>query len=141
MRITRLLFYFAVGILLGGSCTYALGQDYAVATLTSYHFDRTKDYNERNFGAGWERQKDDWSIGTGFYRNSIDKTTLYALGGWTPFRVLGTRVGLAAGPATGYDCGHKICTIGGGLVQGEYFNLAVTPVAVALQLKWRFSAP
>jgi len=138
MRIARLLFYLAVGILLGGSCTYAVAQDYAVATLASYHFDRTKSYNERNLGLGLERQKGDWSLGVGFYDNSIDKTTVYALGGWTPLRLFGTRVGLAAGPATGYNCGHRICAIGGGLVQGEYFNLAVTPVAVALQAKWRF---
>jgi hypothetical protein len=135
----KLVFYFVIGLLLGGSCTYAVSADYAVATLTSYHFDRDAGYNERNFGLGLERSFGDASVSAGYWNNSRSKTTLYGLFGYTPWHLGPVKLGAAVGGVTGYNCGAHVCPAGALLVQNDWFNLAVTPVAVALQVKWRFS--
>lgn len=134
----RLVFYFLVGVLLGGSCTYAVGQDYAVATLRSYHFDRSTKHNENNLGLGYEHRFDkDYSAGTGFYENSQYRHTTYAWLGVTPQRIYDWRVGIVLGAGTGYACGLRVCPIAGLLVQNEWVNIAFAPSVVALQVKIR----
>ena len=80
----RTLFYFAIGLLLGGSCTYALGQETGRLWLTtvpaSYHTDREKDYNERHFpslGLEWHANRDTALLG-GYYFNSRREQSVYA---------------------------------------------------------------
>jgi hypothetical protein len=135
----RLLFYFLIGLLLGGACTYARSADYAVATLASYHFDRNARYNERNFGLGLEHSFGDTSISVGWWDNSLGKTTLYGIFGYAPWHVGPVKFGAAIGGVTGYNCGTHICPAGALLMQNDWFNLAATPMAIALQVKWKFA--
>lgn len=78
----------------------------------SHHFnDRQhpdgRGWNERNEGAGLR-----WSMSpvlhvqTGAYRNSIDRTSLYALGEWLPVAVGPVQLGVFGGVATGYPSLH-----------------------------------
>lgn len=141
----RLLFYLIVGFLIGGSCTYAIGQTYGVATLKSYHFDRSKNYNEHNLGFGLEHSfRPDFALSAGYWQNSRDRHTNYVLAGITPWQVFGWRLGAAIGGATGYDCGNAVCPVGALLATRDWgrfgVNVAGLPtVGVALQAKWRFS--
>jgi hypothetical protein len=111
-------------------------------TTTSYHFNQSKDYNENNFGLGVERRyADDWRGHAGFYRNSLDRTTVYGLASYTPYRFGEWRVGGAAGLGTGYNS-RPIGVLVGGFAIREWktfgVNIIVHPVAVALQVKVKF---
>lgn len=67
-----------------------------------------RDLNQVNPGLGLEYQASpDWGAAVGFYRNSYRRTSVYALGVWTPWRInlpggLTARAGLAAGLVSGY---------------------------------------
>src|SRR3990167_5006422 len=76
----------------------AYADDYIAITTTSYHFNREKDYNEKNFGIGAERSyAADWRGHAGAYRNSLDRATIYALASYTPSRLGKWQVGGAGG--------------------------------------------
>jgi hypothetical protein len=67
-----------------------------------------RDLNQVNPGLGLEYQASpDWSAAVGFYRNSYRRTSVYALGIWTPLHLdlpagLKASAGLAAGLVSGY---------------------------------------
>lgn len=63
--------------------------------IGTYHFDRTRDYNEVNLGAYVECDH----YTAGIYRNSLRKTSAYA--GYTFDRVLGP-VDVTVGAVSGY---------------------------------------
>lgn len=72
---------------------------------TSYHPDRSQDFNERNFGLGLRISSpkyDDFYLAVGEYKNSIRRTTAY--GGVGGYLYKGDIVGLrlTGGVATGY---------------------------------------
>jgi hypothetical protein len=69
----------------------------------SYHFDRDRGFNEKNFGIGLEYEfNKDWSLAVGQYRNSIDRTSHYAAVTYTPFHAGNFSFGAAAGTVDGY---------------------------------------
>ncbi|WP_288060981.1 hypothetical protein [Thiomonas sp.] len=67
-----------------------------------------RELNQVNPGLGLEYQASpDWSAAAGFYRNSYRRTSVYALGVWTPLHLaipggLTASAGLAAGLVSGY---------------------------------------
>lgn len=72
----------------------------------SHHFAKKNDgsrFNEINYGLGIEREIGDFAIQAGAYRNSIDRTSVYATARWTPLNIAGVRVGAMAGVVTGYE--------------------------------------
>ena len=69
----------------------------------AYHFDRSREHNERNWGLGLEVPTSDhttWMIGT--YKNSNWQRTDYLWYENTPWRLGPLQVGWMAGVATGY---------------------------------------
>ena len=114
-------------------------KDYAVATVTSFHFDRNKDYNEKNLGLGIERRfSETWSASTGYFRNSFNRDTVYVFAGYTPIEVYGWRVGMVGGAVSGYD--RRITPWLTGLIMRDFgrvgVNIVAAPAGLALQLKW-----
>lgn len=70
-------------------------------------------WNEVNTGIGFRRElASDLSAQVGFYRNSIDRNSVYALSDWTPLQVGAISFGGFAGVATGYKA-HPVSVIGG----------------------------
>lgn len=65
----------------------------------SYHFDRSRDWQEQNYGIGVEYRS--WVAG--YYRNSYDKDTVYAGYVWRPLQWGWLRAGLTTLLASGYD--------------------------------------
>jgi len=125
-------------VMLAASPVYA--SDYIVSTVTAYHFDRHKNYNERNFGLGLERQySDTWAGSVGYYRNSYYRTTYYFFAAYTPLRLGEWRFGAFFGGVTGYE-NHPSPWLTG-VATMDYgrigLNLVLAPSAVALQLKLR----
>lgn len=128
-------------------------QWWGVANVASHHFNAGEDFNEFNPGVGIEVQ---WQprhgVAAGYFRNSVDHDSFYALYQYTPL-ALGrhVRVGAMIGAVTGYP-GYNDGGIapGGGLVlkaEIERFgaNLVylpklsgVTPNTLGLQVKYRF---
>lgn len=104
-------------------------------------------YQEQNWGAGLRYAfSPAWSVQAGAYRNSYDRTSVYALADWTPIALGPLHAGAFAGVASGYEHGNAA----GGLlarVQGERLSavLRYAPKVhpkqsghtVALELGWR----
>lgn len=68
----------------------------------SHHF-TPGEWNERNAGLGIRYAFDrDVALQGGLFRNSISRTSVYALADWTPFHVGAVSAGAFAGVATGY---------------------------------------
>ena len=71
-------------------------------------------WNERNVGLGMRKQYTrDLGVQAGFYRNSIDRTTAYLLGQYTPLHVGSLSAGVFAGLASGYNYKYPLA---GGLL-------------------------
>lgn len=69
----------------------------------SYHFDRSKQFNERNTGVGVElRLRDDVSLMTGRHINSMATMTHYVAANYQPFSVGPFKVGASVGFMDGY---------------------------------------
>jgi len=69
----------------------------------SYHFDRSRGWNEQNLGAGLRFQhKDGYSTQIGTYRNSYFRQTWYAIG-QKEWPILSAKAGVFAGKVTGYN--------------------------------------
>jgi hypothetical protein len=133
------MFALVVAIVAVGMLAKAFSQQYISTTIGSYHFDRDKDYNERNLGLGYERHSGQWSFLTGYYRNSYYKDTVYLMAGYQPFYLQfgNWRGGIVGGLVTGYDSPF----LAGGVVSynGRRYglNIILAPVAIALQVKWK----
>lgn len=140
---------------------FAIGWNYAVAeevktenkwwltaTVRSYHFERGKDYNESNYGLGFEHDvlKNTRIIG-GFYENSYKHTSNYFGVGWMPVHITPN---LHFGVALGIVDGYKQHPFGGFVMpslsyerKGWGVNLGVVPsehaafTVIGLQLKMR----
>lgn len=77
-------------------------ETWLVASLTSYHFD-DGNHNQRNYGLGVERTlAEPWSLMAGEYRNSLNRTSVYAGVAWKPWHAGDFRFGFAGGVITGY---------------------------------------
>lgn len=70
-------------------------------------FDSTgREWNERNVGLGIRHTfSDTWSVQAGAFRNSVDRTTVYAVANYTPVQFGGVRAGVFGGVVTGYPAG------------------------------------
>lgn len=89
-------------------------------------FDNTgRGWQERNAGLGVRRTfSPDWSVQGGFYRNSIDRTSVYALANWTPVQAGPLRMGGFAGVASGYN---SSAVIAGALIELGPVSMRVIP--------------
>ncbi len=69
----------------------------------SYHFDRSQEWNERNWGLGIRFQHGNgYSSQFGTYENSYDRRTWYAVG-QKQWPIYSVHAGVFAGTVTGYD--------------------------------------
>ena len=90
-----------------------------------------KQWNEANAGLGVRYQlRPDWSVQAGAYRNSINRTSAYAIAEWTPVRY----AGLFAGAATGYADGVR--PVGGALLRWDNVTVRLAPRVISLELSW-----
>jgi hypothetical protein len=128
--------------------------------LVSYHLGGEDEFlapgesfNQENWGGGLEVQwKPRHAVSAGYYRNSVDEDSLYALYHYTPLE-LGrlVRVGGMVGVVTGYPgyndgglapAGGLVAKVEGDRVGVNVIYLPriadVTPHTVALQFKLRF---
>lgn len=118
----------------------------------SYHFDRSKSFNERHVGLGVEwRANEDLSVMVGFHRNSLSLRSRYASVQYQPLHLGPVKIGVSAGLLDGYplkkDGGAFFAAIPFATWEGEKFgvNVGVIPDipsqyidgAVVLQFKWR----
>lgn len=100
----------------------------------SRHFDRTKNFNERNEGLGVEyRWRDDASVMLGQYRNSMRDTTHYAALNYQPLQFGPLKVGASIGVMDGYrlmrNGGNFFAALPMVTYEGERFgvNVGVIP--------------
>lgn len=105
MRIRNLL----VALFIAAAHAEAKAADIGViASLFSKHFDTDATFNERNYGIGVHLYNDAQSAYTtaGYYRNSLDKNSLYVGGGYKLGDVIS--VGIEAGLVSGYTKGRVV---------------------------------
>ena len=109
-------------------------------TMTSYHFDRSKNYNEQNVGFGAEYHHDQtWRGGLGFYENSYYRRTYYAMVQWLPLKSGNWHFGVTGSMVTGYLEDPVFVPIPTITYENEKagFNLGVTPSFIGIQVKVR----
>jgi hypothetical protein len=132
----------AVFVLTSVCVRSAKAETWISTTVTSYHFDRSKDHNERNFGLGFEHQvTENGRIVGGFYKNSeyhwsVDGGFLYL-----PYKVGPAKVGAMFGAVTGYEEMTVMPVIIPTVAfEGKKYgvNIGVVPSMIGLQLKMRF---
>jgi hypothetical protein len=102
---------------------------YVTSGWASKHFNADRSYNERNYGIGVQRQvADDWSVSAGVYRNSLDRTTVYVGGTWTPIAFGSFRAGVFGGLATGYD--YAVVPFGGPMLEARIGRVMAQAVVI-----------
>lgn len=106
-------------------------------SLTSYHFDRSHERNEHNYGIIIEVDRK-W-LGGG-YRNSYGRNTFFVAYTLEAIDTPSWGLGVFAGPATGYDW-HAV---GGFRLRTKYSDVYLVPPlgpqggVVSATLKWSF---
>ena len=76
---------------------------YTIATVKSYHQDRSAGYNEKNMGIGLELHlNSDWKTIVGEYKNSFTHKSIYYGVAWMPFHRGDVSAGLLAVNVSGY---------------------------------------
>jgi hypothetical protein len=89
------------------------------AGLLSYHFDRSKNYNEGNWGLGAEALlAPDHALMAGFYRNSERETSRYLGYQWRPLHWQPAGVNVSAGLALSLLDGYPTMNNRGWFVAG-----------------------
>lgn len=79
------------------------GRDWVNFGFLSYHQNRQANFNERNYGLGWEHKiSEDLSSTVGFYRNSVRRDSAYAAVLWQPLQIGPVKAGVMAGVINGY---------------------------------------
>ena len=138
-----------------GCCDSALAQRVTFLTVSafSYHLDRSREYNERNAGAGVEKfVSDNVAVIGGFYRNSRpdgEGTSMYGGLTYTPISYGPIRAGLVLGGVTGYQAARVLPSAGALITLGDRtsgLNIHVLPSAsnrtmfstIGVQLKQAF---
>lgn len=129
--------------LLALSATCASAQTSLQLHTVSHHFsERTngKQWNEVNQGVGLRHALDkNWAVQAGFYRNSIDRWSSYAIGEYmaTP------NVGVFAGVRTNYT--KPVSFAAGVVLRKAPFTFRISPKAsntgsavVAVEIGWAF---
>lgn len=112
MRITKALIAAAIVAALATPAIASAATTFSLdVNLASYHTERwaRHDLNQRNLGLGvtWRAARD-WSVSTGFYRNSYRRTSTYALVNWTPWHAsMPEGWCIAVGATAGLDSGYR----------------------------------
>ena len=116
----------------------------------SHHFSERKHgktWNEENLGLGIRREfSSNFSVQAGFYRNSIDRWSTYAIGEYTPLTFGNLHSGVYAGLRTNYT--SPVMAAAGALVrwQGERYSVTVRAAPktcgqcsafIALEFGWK----
>lgn len=119
---------FLAGALCAGFMHASHAQTSLIVHGVSKHFsERTngREWNEINTGLAlrYDAMKD-ISLQAGFYKNSVDRTSTYALADWTPVTVGPVAVGVFAGAATGYEA-RSIQPIGGAVARVQFSRVLV----------------
>ena len=95
----------------------------------SHHFSERqhgKQWNQENLGLGIRREfSSDVSVQAGFYRNSIDRWSTYAIGEYTPIAMGNLHTGVYAGLRTNYT--KPVMFAAGALLrwQGERYSVTL----------------
>ncbi len=98
--IIGMLIGFSIGIL---AFTGDVHADELNVNLTSWHSDTSYNYNNKNYGLGYTKDFDHhWQGKVGFYQNSYDKQSLYAMAN-LKHDMKNWRWGVQFGFVTGYD--------------------------------------
>src|SRR6266404_2179730 len=92
--------------------------------LTSLHSRTENAMNQRNYGLGVEYHPSSALLYlAGAYRNSYERTSVYALAGWTPIEVGIARIGILGGLVNGYpklnNAGVTPAVAGIVMIEGE----------------------
>lgn len=70
----------------------------------SYHTDRSKNFNERNYGlSATYRTDDELAYTSGWFGNSLHRRSYFAAARWTPLQIGQIRAGALVGIVTGYE--------------------------------------
>lgn len=118
----------------------------------SRHFNRDRDFNEKNFGFGIEwRRSPELAVMAGVYDNSLGRSSQYAAVNWQPWQIGPVKLGAAIGLLNGYPAIERGGTFFAALpmasIEGRRFgiNLGLIPSmknvdgAVLLQFKLRIN--
>lgn len=141
-----LLLIAAVGVV-----AKAVAETWAVVTVASWHYASEKDYEENNYGLGFEHPvSENLRLASGVYRNSHRRDSLYFGLAWAPLRFENWRGGLAAMLVGGYETKENQELLKALFPVISYeekrfgINIPLIPETkynaglVALQLKWKF---
>lgn len=100
----------------------------------SYHFDRSKSFNEVHAGFGVEwRANEDLSVMVGFHNNSLNLRSRYASVQYQPLHLGPVKIGVSVGALDGYplkrDGGAFFAAIPMATIEGKRFgvNIGVIP--------------
>ena len=112
MRITKTILAAALIAALAAPAIASAATTFSLdVNLASIHTERwaRHDLNQRNLGAGITAQlTPNWSVSTGWYRNSYRRGSAYALVNWTPLHwSLPAGWSIAAGATAGLDSGYR----------------------------------
>jgi hypothetical protein len=132
-----------------GAFGKAMSCDWWVASIASHHYGpgSSKNYEQRNYGLGCERQiSEKVRLVGGFYRNSLRIDSTYVGAVWTPWRLGPVRLGTAAILVSGYEVEPIKAVFPVASIEGRHagVNLLLVPPtssnvgAIGLQLKARF---
>lgn len=140
----RQLLLFAAAALL---CSPAFADTWLVGTVASYHFDRSADYNERNWGVGIEHDAPSGKarfVG-GIYKNSFGRENRYAGISFAVYRLGPARFGMAFGLQHAGSPLPMFMPVA--QIEGKTLGVNIVgrprigddPAVVALQVKFRFN--
>lgn len=126
----KLFAVLGLAVLMLGSLPAWAGEWHVQLPTVSYHTDRSKSYEESNYGLGVRYEPDDSALAyqAGAYRNSYRRTSVFVIVDYLPLAVAHVRAGLFAGLATGYayiDIAG-VSPIGGAVVRAEVDRFSAT---------------
>ena len=134
-------------------CSPAIADNYLVINAGAHHWNRdqvhSQDLNERNFGIGFEHGDADRILAIGYYRNSLDRISTYAIYGWTPLHAGPFKAGAIVGYVSGYPVAPIVPAVGL-VIAAQYQKVGVNVLMVpsvdslhvagfaGFQLKYKF---
>ena len=142
----------AVLVSLPVSCKEARSEEtpgwWGVATVRSYHYDRSDKHNEDNYGLGLEKHLSaNWTATVGWYDNSYDTRSVYAGVTYTPIHMGYFHFGASGGLVDGYGKHpFSVYLFPIMVIQGKDYgvNIALVPsfhdpyTVIGLQIKRKF---
>jgi len=114
----------------------AKADEFLIANVAAHHWNNDAKFNQKNYGLGIENVFDCYGCDgdlmgeIGFYKNSLNAQSGYALLGYTPLHLGVLRVGVIGGAVTGYPL-MPVVPAAGVLVSLRYekvlANIIMTP--------------